>query len=132
MSVQKSLETYWRHLICISPTLLPWARYDTRSIFRHSLTGLNLDFFSLTGSHNKIKEPSLPYYLRITGESIVGFIPFQSVLALCKMQTAMWRICTWVAMFISYYDTCYIMKYKTCRWWLIKKSLSLIQDLCCF
>ena len=57
--------------------------------FMQSLTGLNLDFFfSWTGSHTKVKEPSLLDYLPIAGERIIGFIPFPRVLALWEMQTA--------------------------------------------
>ena len=42
--------------------------YDTRSIFKRSLTGLNLEFsFSLTSRLAKAEEPSLPYYLSIAG-----------------------------------------------------------------
>ena len=42
--------------------------YDTRSIFKRSLTGLNSEFsFSLTSCLTKAKEPSLSYYLPIAG-----------------------------------------------------------------
>ena len=61
------------------------AGYDTRSIFKHSLTGLNSEFsFSQTSCHTKAKEPSLPYYLPIAGGRIIGFIPFPRVLVLCN------------------------------------------------
>ena len=46
------------------------AGYDTRSIFKRCLTGLNSEF-SLT----KAEEPSLPYYLPLAGGRIIGFIP---------------------------------------------------------
>ena len=36
------------------------AEYDTRSIFKRSLTGFNSEF-----SFTKAEEPSLPYYLPI-------------------------------------------------------------------
>ena len=40
-----------------------WAGYDTRSIFKWSLTGLNSEFsFSETSRLTKAEEPSLPYY----------------------------------------------------------------------
>ena len=40
------------------------AGYDTRSIFKRSLTGFNLEFsFSLTSCQIKAEEPSLSYYL---------------------------------------------------------------------
>ena len=42
------------------------AGYDTRSIFKRSLTGLNSEFsFSLTSCLTKVEEPSLSYYLPI-------------------------------------------------------------------
>ena len=44
------------------------AGYDTRSIFKRSLTGLNSGFsFSYTSCLAKAEEPSLPYYLPIDG-----------------------------------------------------------------
>ena len=43
-------------------------------------------FFSYTNFHTKVKEPSLSYYLPITGETIVWFIPFPRVLKRCKMR----------------------------------------------
>ena len=62
--------------------------YDTRSIFKQSLTGLNSEFsFSLTSCLTKAEEPSLPYYLPIAGGIIIGFIPFPRVLVLCEMQS---------------------------------------------
>ena len=54
------------------------AEYDTRSIFKRSLTGLNLEFsFSQTSCLTKAEEISLPYYLPIAEGRIIGFIPFQ-------------------------------------------------------
>ena len=53
--------------------------------FSISSTGLNLKFsFSHTGFYTKIRELSLPWYLLIAGEKIVGFFP--KVLAIWKMQ----------------------------------------------
>ena len=53
------------------------AGYDTRSIFKRSLTGLNSEFsFSYTSCLTKAEEPSLPYYLPIAGGCIIGFISF--------------------------------------------------------
>ena len=44
------------------------AGYDTRSIFKRSLTGLNSEFsFSSTSRLAKAEEPSLSYYLPIAG-----------------------------------------------------------------
>ena len=59
------------------------AGYDTRSIFKQSLTGLNSEFsfsfefrvFSLT----KAEEPGLSYYLPIAGGRIIGFIPISAM-----------------------------------------------------
>ena len=56
------------------------AGYDTRSIFKRSLTGLNSEFSFLTNCLTKDEEPSLPYYLPIAGGRIIGFIPFPRVL----------------------------------------------------
>ena len=44
------------------------AGYDTRSIFKRSLTGFNSEFsFSYTSCLTKPEEPSLSYYLPIAG-----------------------------------------------------------------
>ena len=52
------------------------AGYDTRTIFKRSLTGLNSEFsFSQTSCLTKAEEPSLSYYLPIAGGRIIGFIP---------------------------------------------------------
>ena len=46
--------------VFIYPTSLLWVGCITRSIFKWSTTGLNLEFsISETGCHNKAKEPSL-------------------------------------------------------------------------
>ena len=61
------------------------AGYDTMSIFKWSLTGLNSEFsFSSTSCLPKAEEHSLPYYLPIAGVRIFGFIPFPRVLVLCE------------------------------------------------
>ena len=82
----------WNHLtIFTNPSAR--AGYDTRSIFKRSLTGLNSEFsFSLTSCLTKAEEPSLPYYLPIAGGRIIGFIPFPRVLVLCEMQSVSSRI----------------------------------------
>ena len=83
-------------------------RYDTRSIFKWSLTGLNSEFsFSKASCLTRTEEPSLPYYLPIAGGRIIGFIPFPRVLMLCEMQSVLSRIWTHVAMSISYNDNNY-------------------------
>ena len=85
------------------------AGYDTRSIFKWSLTGWNSKFsFSKTSCLTKAEEPSLPYYLPIAGGRIIGFIPFLMVLVLCEMQSVLSRIWTHVAVSISYDDNHYI------------------------
>ena len=82
--------------------------YDTRSIFKRSLTGLNSEFsFSYTSCLSKAVEISLPYYLPIAGRRIIGFIPFPRVLVLCKIQLAWSRIWTRVVVSISYDDNHY-------------------------
>ena len=69
------------------------AGYDTRSIFKRSLTGLNSELsFSSTSYLTKAEKPSLPYYLPIAGGRIIGFKHFPRVLVLCKMQSASSRI----------------------------------------
>ena len=61
--------------------------YDTRPIFKKSLTGLNSEFsFSLTCCLTKAEEPSLPYNLPIARGRINGLITFPRVLVLCEMQ----------------------------------------------
>ena len=60
------------------------AGYDTRSIFKRSLTGLHSEF-----SFFKAEEPCLSYYLPIAGGRIIGFIPFPRVLVLCEMQSVL-------------------------------------------
>ena len=68
------------------------AGYDTRSIFKQSLTGLNSEFsFSYTSCLTKAEEPSLSYYLPIGGGRIIEFIPFPRVLVLCEMQSVLSR-----------------------------------------
>ena len=58
------------------------AGYDTRSIYKRSLTGLNSEFsFSYTSCLTKAEEPSPSYYLPIAGGRIRGFIPFPRVFA---------------------------------------------------
>ena len=58
------------------------AGYDTRSVFKRSLTGLNSEFsFSRTSCLTKAEEPSPSYYLPIAGGRIRGFIPFPRVFA---------------------------------------------------
>ena len=67
--------------------------YNTRSIFKRSLTGLNSEFsFSSTSCLTKAEETSLPYYLPIAGGRIIGYIPFPRVFVLCEMQSLSSRI----------------------------------------
>ena len=93
------------------------AGYDTRSIFKRSLTGFNSEFsFSLTSCLTKAEEPSLSYYLPNAGGRIIGFIPFPRVLVLCEMQSVSSRIWTRVALSISYDDNNYTTGTSTRRW----------------
>ena len=71
------------------------AGYDTRLIFKRSLTGLS----------SQAEEPSLPYYLPIAGGRIIRFIPFPRVLVLCEMQSVSSRIWTRVAYDDNHYTT---------------------------
>ena len=84
------------------------AGYDTRSIFKRSLTGLNSEFsFSYTSCLTNADEHSLSHYLPIDGGRIIGFIPFPRVLVLCEMQLVSSRIWTCVAVSISNDDNHY-------------------------
>ena len=84
------------------------AGYDTRSIFKRSLTGLNSEFsFSQTSCLTKAEENSLPYYLPIAGGRGIGFIPFPRVLVLCEMQSVSSMIWTGVTVSTSYDDNHY-------------------------
>ena len=84
------------------------AGYDTRSVFKRSLTGLNSEFsFSQTCCLTKAEEHSLSYYLPIAGGRIIGFIPFPRVLELCEMQSVSSRIWTRIAVSISCDDNQY-------------------------
>ena len=87
------LDFVW--FLCLIIFTNPSARagYDTRSIFKQNLTGLNSKFsFSKASCLTKAEEPSLPYYLPIGGGRIIGFIPFPMVLVLCEMQLVSARI----------------------------------------
>ena len=78
------------------------ARYDTRSIFKRSLTDLNSESsFSSTSCLTKAEEPSLSYYLPIAGGRRIGFIPFPRVLVLCEMLSVSSKIWTRNAVSIS-------------------------------
>ena len=68
------------YIILYLPNPSARAGYDTRSIFKRSLTGLYSEFsFSYTSYLTKAEEPSLSYYLPIAGGRIIGFIPFPRV-----------------------------------------------------
>ena len=96
----------FRGYIFTNPTAR--AGYDTRSIFKWSLIGLNSEFsFSWTSFLTKAEETSLPYYLPIAGGRIIGFIPFPRVLVRCEMQSVSSRIWTRVTVSISYDDNHY-------------------------
>ena len=67
--------------------------YDTRSIVKRSLKGLNKEFsFSLTSCLTKAEERSLTYYLPIAGGRIIGFIPFPSVLVKCSQPRSVFEL----------------------------------------
>ena len=101
------------------------AGYDTRSIFKRSLTGLNSEFsFSETSCLSKAEEPSLFYYLPIAGGRIIGFIPSPRVLVLCEMQSGPSRIWTRVAVSISYDDNDY-----TTGTSMLYKSMIVVQHM---
>ena len=110
--------TVWLYKLCTNTWLRlsliiftnPSARagYDSKSIFKRSLTGLNSQFsFSETTCLTKVEEASLPYYLPTAAGRIIGFTPFPRVLVLCKMQSVSSRIWTRVNVSISYDDNHY-------------------------
>ena len=103
------------HVYPYLPNTSARAGYDTRSIFKRSLTGfefiywihlLNYSSPRLVASP-RAEEPSLPYYLPIAGGRIIGFIPFPRVLVPCEMQSVSSRIWTHIAVSISYDDNHY-------------------------
>ena len=58
--------------------------------FKAKFNRFNSEFyFSYTGCHTKVKQPTLFYYLPIAGARILGFKPFPRVLALGEMLTAL-------------------------------------------
>ena len=84
------------------------AGYETRSIFKQSLTDFNSELsFSYTSCWTKSEEPSLSYYLPIAGGRIIWLISSSRVLGLCEMQSISSRIWTCVAVSISYDDNHY-------------------------
>ena len=99
---------FWAPRISIFTNPSARAEYDTKSISKRSLTGLNSEFsFSQTSCLTKAEEYSLSNYLSIAGGRIIGFIPFPRVLVLFEMQLAWSRIWTHVVVSISYNDNHY-------------------------
>ena len=91
------------HIYIYLPNLSEQAGCDTSSIFKQSITGLNLEFsFFQTGCHTKVKEISLPCFLLKAGERTVGIIPFSRILLPCEIETASSWIWTRVTGSISY------------------------------
>ena len=80
----------------------------TQSQFQAGFDRLEF-YFSKTDCHTKVKEPSLPYFLRKVRERIIRWITFARVLALCEMQIAYSRIWTWDNVYISFDDNYYTM-----------------------
>ena len=107
------LHSFWDFAKCLHPVFIlnlmglftnpsAWTGYDTRSIFKRSLTDLNSKFSFKTICLTKAEEISLPpYYLPIFGGRILGFIPFPRVLVVCEMQSVSSRIWTHGAVSIS-------------------------------
>ena len=94
--------------LSIYPNPSARAGYDTRSIFKQSLTGFNSEFsYFETSCLTQVEEPSLPYYLTIAGGRIIEFIAFPRVLVLYEMQSVSSRIWTRFAVSISYEDNHY-------------------------
>ena len=58
------LEDFRYHLNLVFTNHFRTTEYDTKSIFKRNLTGLNSEFsFSQTGCHTNFKELSLPYWV---------------------------------------------------------------------
>ena len=91
------------HLRNLLPKPSNQARFNTRSSFKRSLTGLNSKFsFSLTSCHTKVKKPSFLCYLYIAGVRIFECIPSSRELVFGEMQTSSFRNWTRFTMSISY------------------------------
>ena len=59
---------------------------DAMNILKRSSIGLNSEFyFSYTGCHTIVKEPSLTYNLSRTRKRIIECIPFSGVITLREM-----------------------------------------------
>ena len=112
------------------PNPCTWARHDTRSIFKWSKTDFNSEFFySLTGCHNKIKEPSLLFYRAISERGTLGCILFPSEINLRQIQTVLSRIWIWITMSISYDNNYSAMSTLLPSW--IFKPIFLIERYSC-
>ena len=97
--------TYIYIYIYTNPSKWIW---DTKIIFKRSLTGLNSEFpFSETSCLTKAEEPNLSYDLPIAGGRIIGFIPFPRILVLWEMRSISSSIWTRVAVSITYDDNHY-------------------------
>ena len=95
-------------VICLFTNPSAQAGYDTRSIFKRSLKGLILEFFSprLVASP-RLKNPVCPTILLIAGGRIIRVLLFPRVLLLCEMHSVSSRIWTHVTVSISYDDNHY-------------------------
>ena len=103
-------QSLMKFVMHIFTNLFAQGRCNLRSIFKQSLTGLNLEFsFSLTGCHTKVKDPGWPYYLLIARGRIVGFISFPRILVLYQMQTASSKFWTQITVFFSNANIHYTM-----------------------
>ena len=61
----------------------------------------------------RFKSPVLHTILPIAGERIAGFVTFQMEFVLYEIQTALFRVWTWIAIFISYDDIHYTTRAST-------------------
>ena len=69
--------------------IMSWARIAWGCLSFSKLV-LNSDFSFKIGYHTKVKELSLSYYLPVTGERIVEFIPFPGILAVFFDRPTIW------------------------------------------
>ena len=99
----KELKKQWNMKVILFTQHLRSGRiWHKVNFFKQSLTGLNSEF-----SFSKAEDPSLPYFLSISGGTIIGFILFPRVLVLCEMLSVLSRNWTRIAVSISCDDNHY-------------------------
>ena len=83
------IQVYIDLIYVFTKLICPWVGCDTRSIFKRSRVGLNLEFsFFLTSWLTKIKKHRLSDYLLIFGVRRDRFMPFLMTLVRSETQKA--------------------------------------------